>query len=261
MAARPASPRPGSTRSSTRPSRCASTPSSSAACRGTSSRVQREMELRIGETGLAFYEAHNPTDRPIAGQASYNVAPVLGRRLLRQDRLFLLHRAGAAARRDGADAGHLLRRSRRSSTTARRSTSSTITLSYTFHEIDLGRPRSQNRPRSAAPDAARRPTSNRQPRGTSTMAHEKNHDYHILNPVDLAVHRRGRRPSSCCSARCSGCTDSGALDVPDRLGRSCSTPCTAGGPRRDRREARRATTRRSCGSACATASSCSSCPR
>ena len=37
--------------------------------------VQREMELRIGETGLAFYEAHNPTDRPVAGQASYNVAP------------------------------------------------------------------------------------------------------------------------------------------------------------------------------------------
>lgn len=34
-----------------------------------------EMELRIGETGLAFYEAHNPTDRPIAGQASYNVTP------------------------------------------------------------------------------------------------------------------------------------------------------------------------------------------
>ncbi|MEP3919497.1 cytochrome c oxidase assembly protein [Ascidiaceihabitans sp.] len=35
----------------------------------------REMELRIGETGLAFYEAYNPTDRPIAGSASYNVAP------------------------------------------------------------------------------------------------------------------------------------------------------------------------------------------
>ena len=34
-----------------------------------------EMEMRIGETGLAFYEAHNPTDRPIAGQASYNVTP------------------------------------------------------------------------------------------------------------------------------------------------------------------------------------------
>lgn len=37
--------------------------------------MQREMELRIGETGLAFYEAYNPTDRPIAGQASYNVTP------------------------------------------------------------------------------------------------------------------------------------------------------------------------------------------
>lgn len=37
--------------------------------------VQREMDLRIGEVGLAFYEATNPTDRPVAGQASYNVAP------------------------------------------------------------------------------------------------------------------------------------------------------------------------------------------
>ena len=34
-----------------------------------------EMEIRIGETGLAFYEAHNPTDVPVAGQASYNVMP------------------------------------------------------------------------------------------------------------------------------------------------------------------------------------------
>lgn len=37
--------------------------------------VVREMELRIGETGLAFYEAYNPTDKPVAGAASYNVAP------------------------------------------------------------------------------------------------------------------------------------------------------------------------------------------
>jgi cytochrome c oxidase assembly protein subunit 11 len=37
--------------------------------------MQREMELKIGETGLAFYEAYNPTDRPVAGQASYNVTP------------------------------------------------------------------------------------------------------------------------------------------------------------------------------------------
>ncbi len=37
--------------------------------------VQREMEIRIGEMGLAFYEAHNPSDVPVAGQAAYNVAP------------------------------------------------------------------------------------------------------------------------------------------------------------------------------------------
>ncbi|WP_333816362.1 cytochrome c oxidase assembly protein [Tabrizicola sp.] len=37
--------------------------------------VVRTMELRIGETGLAFYEAHNPTDRVIAGTASFNVFP------------------------------------------------------------------------------------------------------------------------------------------------------------------------------------------
>ena len=31
--------------------------------------------MKIGETGLAFYEAHNPTNRVVAGTASYNVAP------------------------------------------------------------------------------------------------------------------------------------------------------------------------------------------
>ncbi|MHA3977969.1 cytochrome c oxidase assembly protein [Halovulum sp. GXIMD14794] len=34
-----------------------------------------EVEVKIGETGLAFYEAYNPTDRPVAGTASYNVTP------------------------------------------------------------------------------------------------------------------------------------------------------------------------------------------
>ncbi len=37
--------------------------------------VQREMEVRIGETNLAFYEAYNPTDRVIAGTAGFNVSP------------------------------------------------------------------------------------------------------------------------------------------------------------------------------------------
>ncbi|MBU9698708.1 cytochrome c oxidase assembly protein [Rhodobacteraceae bacterium HSP-20] len=37
--------------------------------------VQREMTVRIGENAIAFYEAYNPTDKPVAGTASYNVAP------------------------------------------------------------------------------------------------------------------------------------------------------------------------------------------
>lgn len=37
--------------------------------------AQREMQLHLGEQGLAFYEASNPTDRPVAGQAAFNVAP------------------------------------------------------------------------------------------------------------------------------------------------------------------------------------------
>jgi cytochrome c oxidase assembly protein subunit 11 len=36
---------------------------------------QRSMTLRLGETGLAFFEAYNPTDRVLAGQAGYNVVP------------------------------------------------------------------------------------------------------------------------------------------------------------------------------------------
>ena len=36
---------------------------------------QREMTVKIGQTALAFYEAHNPTDKPVAGQAAYNVTP------------------------------------------------------------------------------------------------------------------------------------------------------------------------------------------
>lgn len=37
--------------------------------------VAREMDIKIGETGLAFYEAYNPTDRVVAGSANYNVFP------------------------------------------------------------------------------------------------------------------------------------------------------------------------------------------
>ena len=37
--------------------------------------VVRDMTLRIGENGLAFYRAVNLTDRPLVGMASFNVTP------------------------------------------------------------------------------------------------------------------------------------------------------------------------------------------
>lgn len=37
--------------------------------------VQNTMDVRIGENAIAFYEAHNPTSRPVGGTASYNISP------------------------------------------------------------------------------------------------------------------------------------------------------------------------------------------
>jgi cytochrome c oxidase assembly protein subunit 11 len=38
--------------------------------------AQRQVTVRAGEEGLAFYVAHNPTERPIKGQAAFNVTPL-----------------------------------------------------------------------------------------------------------------------------------------------------------------------------------------
>ena len=37
--------------------------------------MQNEVEVKIGETALVFYEAHNPTNETISGQASFNIFP------------------------------------------------------------------------------------------------------------------------------------------------------------------------------------------
>ncbi|MEL7028558.1 MAG: cytochrome c oxidase assembly protein [Pseudomonadota bacterium] len=36
---------------------------------------QLDQTVRVGQTGLAFYNAANPTNRPITGVATYNVTP------------------------------------------------------------------------------------------------------------------------------------------------------------------------------------------
>ena len=97
---------------------------------------QTEMTLRIGEEGLAFYEAYNPTDRVVAGSASYNVYPFdAGSYFIKIDCFCFTEQVLQPGERaimpvsyfvdpgivDDRDAKH----------------TNHITLSYTFHEIDL----------------------------------------------------------------------------------------------------------------------------
>ncbi|SFD49321.1 cytochrome c oxidase assembly protein [Roseivivax sediminis] len=98
--------------------------------------VEREMELKIGEDGLAYYEAYNPTDRPVAGQAGYNVAPFVAGSYFEKVQCFCFTeqvlQPGERVEMpvyfyvnpdivDDRDAKY----------------TKTITLSYTFYEIDL----------------------------------------------------------------------------------------------------------------------------
>ncbi len=98
--------------------------------------VERQMDIRIGETGIAFYEAYNPTDRPIAGSASYNVFPfTVGGFFTKIDCFCFTEQVLQPGERvmmpvtfyvdpeivDDPDGKHV----------------ESITLSYTFYEIDL----------------------------------------------------------------------------------------------------------------------------
>lgn len=98
--------------------------------------MQREVTLKIGETGLAFYEAHNPTDRAVAGTASFNVAPFSAGYYFTKIECFCFEmqvlQPGETVQMpvsfyvdpeivDDPEAGLL----------------SSITLSYTFHETEL----------------------------------------------------------------------------------------------------------------------------
>ncbi len=98
--------------------------------------VVRQMEMRIGETGLAFYEAYNPTDRPVAGAASYNVTPYSAGAFFEKIQCFCFEE-------------QVLQPGERVQmpvtffvdpeivTDREGKYVHTITLSYTFHEIDL----------------------------------------------------------------------------------------------------------------------------
>ena len=73
---------------------------------------QRSMTLRLGETGLAFFEAYNPTDRPLAGQAGYNVVPFSVGGYFDKIACFCFEMQVLQPGRAGGHAGQLLRRPR-----------------------------------------------------------------------------------------------------------------------------------------------------
>ncbi|MBR9842551.1 MAG: cytochrome c oxidase assembly protein [Rhodobacteraceae bacterium] len=98
--------------------------------------LQRTMEIRIGETGLAFYEAYNPTDRPIAGQASYNVFPYeAGGYFTKIDCFCFEEQVLQPGERVTMPVSFYVDPEMVEDRDAKYVTH--ITLSYTFHEIDL----------------------------------------------------------------------------------------------------------------------------
>jgi cytochrome c oxidase assembly protein subunit 11 len=98
--------------------------------------VQREMTLRIGEEGLAFYEAYNPTDRVIAGTASYNVAPYAAGSYFSKIACFCFElQVLQPGERVNMPVSFFVEPEILDDPDAR--FAKTITLSYTFHETDL----------------------------------------------------------------------------------------------------------------------------
>lgn len=99
--------------------------------------VQQTVQLHIGETALVFYEAHNPTDSPVAGTATFNVVPYAAGAYFNKLACFCFEQQvlepGQTVQMPVSfyvDPAIL--------TDPEAETIEEITLSYTFYEIDLG---------------------------------------------------------------------------------------------------------------------------
>ncbi len=98
--------------------------------------VATEMTIRIGEEGLAFYEAFNPTNRVIAGTASYNVTPYAAGSYFSKISCFCFElQVLQPGERVTMPVSFFVEPEILDDPDAR--FAKTITLSYTFHETDL----------------------------------------------------------------------------------------------------------------------------
>ena len=97
---------------------------------------QVKMPIRIGEEGLAFYEAYNPTSRTIAGTASFNVAPFsAGAHFSKIDCFCFELQVLEPGQRVSMPVSFFIEPAILDDPDAR--FVKTITLSYTFHDVDL----------------------------------------------------------------------------------------------------------------------------
>lgn len=98
--------------------------------------AQTKMTLRIGEEGLAFFDAYNPTDRVIAGTASFNVAPFSAGSYFSKIQCFCFEmQVLEPGQRVSMPVTFFVEPEILDDPDAR--FVKTITLSYTFHEADL----------------------------------------------------------------------------------------------------------------------------
>lgn len=98
--------------------------------------VEPGMKVRIGEENLAFYEAYNPTDRPLATTASYNVAPYAAGAFFSKIQCFCFElQILQPGERVMMPVSFFVEPEILDDPDAK--FAKTITLSYTFHETDL----------------------------------------------------------------------------------------------------------------------------
>jgi cytochrome c oxidase assembly protein subunit 11 len=98
--------------------------------------MQHSMVVRIGEVALAFFEAENPTDHTIAGSASYNVTPyAAGGYFTKIDCFCFTEQVLGPGERIEMPVTFYV--DPEIVTDADGKYVNEITLSYTFHEIDL----------------------------------------------------------------------------------------------------------------------------
>uniref|UniRef100_A0A7S3ZES4 Cytochrome c oxidase assembly protein CtaG n=2 Tax=Lotharella globosa TaxID=91324 RepID=A0A7S3ZES4_9EUKA len=97
--------------------------------------LQSQVQLVTGETVLAFYNAHNPTNQPMTGVATYNVTPMKAGLYFNKVQCFCFHEQRLQAN-ENVDMPVFFFIDNEFELDPRMDDVQEITLSYTFFPID-----------------------------------------------------------------------------------------------------------------------------